>query len=89
MKFEQYDEVRLKKLHVPLTESVDEFNLRLPVLGDVATIVEIYSKPPGYELECSDSNGTHHMYAAAMLATHAKNERTSQIAWCAHSEPWL
>lgn len=35
----------------------DEFNLRQPEVGDIATIVELYSSPSGYELECSDANG--------------------------------
>ena len=35
----------------------DEFNLRRPALGDVATIIEICATPPGYELECCDHNG--------------------------------
>lgn len=57
MKFQQYDVVRLMEMRVPMPELADEFNLRQPVVGDVATIVEIYTKPPGYELECSDGNG--------------------------------
>lgn len=55
MKFKQYDVVRLKAINVSV--STDEFNLRLPVVGDVATIIEIYSSPLGYELECSDVGG--------------------------------
>lgn len=57
MKFKQYDVVRLKELRAPILDLENEFNLRRPVTGDVATIIEIYSKPPGYELECSDNNG--------------------------------
>ncbi len=57
MKFKQYDIVRLNGVLVPIPESCDEFNLRRPASGDVATIIEIYSNPPGYELECSDSDG--------------------------------
>ena len=57
MKFEQYDVVRLKGLHMQVRDHADEFNLRLPVAGDVATIVEVSSKPPGYVLECSDRTG--------------------------------
>lgn len=56
MNFKQYDVVRLEGIHVSLSELDDEFNLRHPVLGDTATIIEIYAKPFGYELECSDSN---------------------------------
>lgn len=57
MQFKQYDVVRVMALHVEATKASDAFNLRCPVIGDVATIIEIYSKPPGYELECSDVNG--------------------------------
>jgi hypothetical protein len=57
MKFKQYDVVRLLGIRVPIPALYDEFDLRPPVVGDVATIIEIYSTPPGYELECSDGNG--------------------------------
>lgn len=57
MRLQRYDVVRLMGIRVPLAALADEFNLRQPVVGDVATIVEIYSKPAGYELECSDGNG--------------------------------
>jgi hypothetical protein len=57
IKFKQYDVVRLMAIYRPAFELDDGFNLRRPAIGDVATIVEIYSTPPGYELECSDQNG--------------------------------
>ncbi len=57
MDFKQYDVVRLKALNERPSTPVDEFNLRRPRVGDIATIVEIYSSPSGYELECSDANG--------------------------------
>ncbi|MBC3935470.1 DUF4926 domain-containing protein [Undibacterium sp. CY7W] len=57
MKFRQYDVVKLKKLLAPTVNSYDEFNSRRPLVGDVATIIEVYEEPPGYELECSDQNG--------------------------------
>lgn len=57
MEFRQYDVVRLKELPSHVNEQGDAFNLRQPVVGDIATIIEIYSKPLGYELECSDSAG--------------------------------
>jgi len=57
MQFRQYDVVRVKALTVQPNTPLDEFNRRQPVIGDVATIVEIYSSPPGYELECSDADG--------------------------------
>lgn len=57
MQFKQYDVVELKALHVEASNVSDAFNLRRPAIGDVASIVEIYSNPPGYELECSDESG--------------------------------
>lgn len=57
MQFKQYDVVKLKAVTSQANTIVDEFNLRQPVVGDVATIIEVYLSPPGYELECSDSNG--------------------------------
>jgi len=57
MKLKQYDTVKLIGLHVPTPLLADAFNLRQPVIGDVAAIVEVYSNPSGYELECSDRNG--------------------------------
>lgn len=57
MQFKQYDVVRIKALALQADTPPDDFNRRLPVVGDVATIVEIYSMPPGYELECSGADG--------------------------------
>jgi hypothetical protein len=57
VQFKQYDVVKVKALHVEVGKDSDAFNIRQPVVGDVATIIEVYSKPPGYELECSDGNG--------------------------------
>jgi hypothetical protein len=57
MQFKQYDMVKVKALHVEVAKDFDAFNIRQPVVGDVATIIEVYSKPPGYELECSDGSG--------------------------------
>lgn len=57
MNFKQYDAVRLKKINLSTPTEKDEFNLRQPEVGDIAYIIEIYSTPPGYELECSDANG--------------------------------
>jgi hypothetical protein len=57
MEFKQYDVVRIAAFKVEQPELVDETNLRQPVVGDVATIIELYSSPSGYELECSDANG--------------------------------
>jgi len=57
MKFKQYDVVRIVAFNVEQFALADESNLRRPVVGDIATIIEIYSSPVGYELECSDANG--------------------------------
>lgn len=57
MKFNQYDAVTLKRIHMPIAQLDDEFNLRAPKVGDVAYIVEVYSNPARYDLECSDANG--------------------------------
>jgi len=57
MIFKQYDAVRIVAIKVPRAQFRDEFNLRRPKVGDVACIVEVYSNPDGYELECSDANG--------------------------------
>ena len=56
-KFKQYDAVRLARFIAPPLQSHDKFNLRPPMVGDIAYIVEVYSNPIGYELECSDSYG--------------------------------
>ena len=75
MKFAQYDVVRLAAILLPLTESDSVFNLCRPAVGDVATIVEIYSTPPGYELECSDGSG-----ATQWLMAFAPNEIELELA---------
>ena len=51
LNFKQYDAVRLKKINLPILSAKDEFNLRQPEIGDFACIIEIYSTPPGYELD--------------------------------------
>jgi hypothetical protein len=57
MTISQYNVVRLKRLPTAQSRSSDEFNLRAPAVGDIATVPELYDNPPGYELECSDENG--------------------------------
>lgn len=57
MEFKQYDEVRIMAFRVEQTALAGESNLRQPEVGDIATIIELYSSPSGYELECSDANG--------------------------------
>jgi hypothetical protein len=64
LNFKQYDAVRLKKINLPIPCAKNEFNLRQPEIGDIAYIIEIYSTPPGYELECSDANGSSITFSA-------------------------
>ena len=52
-----YDVVRLTALLQPADFKPDGVSVRAPRIGDVATIVEVYESPPGYELECSGSDG--------------------------------
>ncbi|MBX7228448.1 MAG: DUF4926 domain-containing protein [Burkholderiaceae bacterium] len=57
MQFAQYDVVMVKSFLTEKLAEADAFNRRPPRVGDVATIIEIYSNPIGYELECSDADG--------------------------------
>jgi len=57
MKFAKYDVVRILSLSGRDFGESDTFDSRAPQVGDIATILEIYDDPPGYELECSDSSG--------------------------------
>lgn len=52
-----YDVVRLTALLQPVHFEPDGVSVRAPRIGDVATIVVVYENPPGYELECSGSDG--------------------------------
>ena len=57
--FIPYDIVRIRRL--PERELSDGLSVgwRLPRVGDIATVVEVYVAPvPGYELECTTSGGT-------------------------------
>lgn len=55
--FSQYDVVRLESIPSITVDASDPFNLRSPRVGDIATIIEVYANPPGYELECSGEGG--------------------------------
>ena len=57
MQFKQYDVVKIKNFTTKKRKRGDVFNKRSPKVGDVATIVELYKDPLGYELECCDANG--------------------------------
>jgi len=62
--FDPYDVVRIKALREPVHFEPDGTSRRAPQVGDVATIIEVYENPPGYELECSGSDGmTEWLYA--------------------------
>ena len=52
-----YDVVRIKMLRKPIDFQPDLTSVRAPSIGDVATVVEVYSNPPGYELECCGKDG--------------------------------
>ncbi|MEF9928014.1 MAG: hypothetical protein RR775_13475 [Massilia sp.] len=54
---ELFDAVRITELRQPVNSDLGKGDIRKPEVGDVAWVIEIYEKPPGYELECSDKNG--------------------------------
>ena len=54
---ELFDAVRITELRQPVNSNSRKGDMRKPEVGDVAWIIEIYDKTPGYELECSDKNG--------------------------------
>jgi hypothetical protein len=53
-----YDAVRITELRQPVRSDLGAGDIRKPQVGDVAWVIEIYENPPGYELECSDKDGT-------------------------------
>jgi len=57
MQHAQYDVVKVTAIRRAVSFEPDDTNRRLPRVGDIATIVEVYANPPGYELECSDHEG--------------------------------
>jgi hypothetical protein len=56
VKYALFDVVRIKRIVAPVPE-ITPLDMRAPCIGDVATIVEVYSDPPGYELECANADG--------------------------------
>lgn len=52
--FQQYDTVKITRVLRISSNTVKDPSKREPKPGDVATIIEIYTSPPGYELECSN-----------------------------------
>ncbi len=54
-KYKQYDVVKIVSFKNLKLIKKTEFDKNIPEIGDIATIVEIYTNPSiGYELECSD-----------------------------------
>jgi len=51
----QFDKVRIVALRAP--RAVSLVGSRSPQVGDVATVVDVYDHPPGYELECVTPQG--------------------------------
>ena len=60
MLFSQYDVVRILDLvSSPLSRaSSSGIGEETPSVGDIATVLEVYSNPPGYELECCSVDGS-------------------------------
>ena len=54
---EQFDVVKIISIHKENIVSGSAQNMRRPKIGDLATIIEIYQDPKGYELECVDNDG--------------------------------
>lgn len=52
-----YDVVRVVGILNDAVLTDSPHHQRPPRVGDQATILAIYTDPPGFELECSDSNG--------------------------------
>ncbi|AOE48768.1 DUF4926 domain-containing protein [Kangiella sediminilitoris] len=60
MEFNQYDVVKVLEIHNPekLKGCGSGIGYSSPKIGDIGTIVEIYTDPfLGYDIECSDEQG--------------------------------
>lgn len=57
MQFAQYDFVKIIRFLTKNPVQTNAFNKGEPHVGDVASIIEIYTDPLGYELECCDEQG--------------------------------
>ncbi|MCL2914287.1 hypothetical protein L2725_10960 [Shewanella corallii] len=51
----QFSVVKIKSLHKEFKHSENSFGSRVPRVGDVATIIDVYNG--AFDLECSDQNG--------------------------------
>jgi Domain of unknown function (DUF4926) len=77
--FNQYDVVKIVEIINPAKAVKSEFDFRAPEVGDVATVVEVYSTPClGYELECSDKEGI-----TQWLVTFKPSELHVTLLWSA------
>lgn len=74
--FNQYDVVRVVEVLVEKPVEQSTFDMRLPQAGDVATVLEVYSAPFGYELECSDSDGK-----TIWLGGYSPNDCKLELMW--------
>ena len=55
---QQYDVVKIQSFRNDRFSSLQPAYQRNPLIGDIGTIVEIYTTPEtGFEVECSDPNG--------------------------------
>jgi hypothetical protein len=57
MRFAQYDVVNVKAFHKEMMFEPDGMNWRPAQTSDVATIIEVYNDPSGYELKCCGPGG--------------------------------
>lgn len=57
MGFKAFDVVRVTAINTDKLLVSDAFNTRAPKVGDIATILEVYGDPYGFELECCDIAG--------------------------------
>jgi hypothetical protein len=63
----QYEVVRVVLLRGNRTFSASVANLRAPEVGDIGTILEVYTQPEvAYEVECSDSGTGRTIWLEAM-----------------------
>jgi hypothetical protein len=75
MQFAPFDCVRIVAIHDPAALEPSTFDERPPRIGDTATIVEIYTDPPGYELECSSRDDGRTLWLMAFAPDAIELER--------------
>ena len=63
----QYDMVRVVQIcNNRFAESSPRYQ-RHPLVGDVGTVLEVYSEPAGFEIECCAAGDGHTTWLEAML----------------------